>query len=373
VTADWAHEFFRRIAVPRVPGSQAVANVESLVEERLRSFGFEVQWQSFSTAPHRLRAVAVAGAGFGWCALASYPLFVLPFPGWIVALTVAAALAAAALLAWGVARRMVWVDDNLVTARNLLAVKDRAPRFWLVAHSDSKGQRLSLRGRVVAFTCLAIGIGGLLALLGWRVAGPLPPLAVVPWIVLTLAGGAALSGPALVGSSPGAVDNASGIVAVLVAAERFKHRSDVGVLVTGAEEFGMEGARAWTTLDVASGTFVNFDGIDNVGVFNVMVHAPKGAATRAAQRPTAKGIRGSLSAKLVEAGYKVRPSRLPIGVFVDGSVLAAGGLGGVTVSRGSWATLGVVHRPEDTVERTDPESAIQVGRIVARVTEELFG
>jgi hypothetical protein len=316
--------------------------------------------------------MAVAGAGFGWCSLASFPLFVLPFPGWSVVLTVTAILAVVGMLAWGIAQRMLWVDRAPVIETNVFATKGRAPRLWLVAHSDSKCQRLSLRGRVIAVGCLVVGIGGLVVALGWRVAEPLPVIAVVPWIVLTLAGGAALSGPVLVGSSPGAVDNASGIVAALVAAERLEHRSDVGVLVTGAEEFGMEGARAWTTLDVASGAFVNFDGVDDVGVFNVMVHTPK-AADGATQRETANRIRVLLSEKIVAAGYTVRRSRLPIGVFVDGSVLAAGGLGGVTVSRGTWATLGVVHTEHDTVERTTPESAIRAGELAAAVAEELFG
>ncbi len=372
MTADWVQDFFRRIAVPRLPGSQAVADVEALIADRLRSYGFAIQRQSFSTATHRLRAVAVVGAGFGWCSLVSFPLFVLPFPGWSVALTVTAILGVVGMLAWGVTQGMLWVDHTPVTATNVFATRGQAPRLWLVAHSDSKCQRLSLRGRAMAFGCLVVGLGGLLVVLGWRVAQPLPMVVVVPWIVLTLVGGAALSGPPLVGSSPGAVDNASGIVAALVAAERLAHRSDVGVLVTGAEEFGMEGARAWTTLDVASGAFVNFDGVDDVGAFNVMVHAPK-AADGATQRDTANRIRALLSEKIVAAGYTVRRSRLPIGVFVDGSVLAAGGLGGVTVSRGTWGTLGVVHTEHDVVERTTPDSAIRAGELAARVAEELLG
>lgn len=369
MTSDWAYDLFPRIAVPRLPGSRAVSKVEELVTERLRALGYEVRHQILQTAPNSLRGAAVGSAGLGCCALILFPSFVLPFPGWGVALAGTALLAMVGLLAAGVARRLVWADKSVVTATNVFGVGGSEPRFWLVAHSDSKGQRLSLRGRVMASVSLGLGAGGLVVLLALRVAGPLPIAAVAPWIVLTLAGGAAMAGPVLVGSSPGAVDNASGIIAVLVAAERLRDRSDIGVLITAAEEFGMEGARAWTQLDVASGSFVNFDGIDSIGVVNVMSHLPRAGATREA----ATRLRVAISERLTEAGYVVRRSPLPLGVFVDGSVLAGGGLGGITVSRGNWATLGVVHTARDTVERTGPKSAIDIGRIVAEAVPALFG
>lgn len=372
MTSDWAYDLFRRIAVPRLPGSRAVSKVEELVTERLRAFGYEVRHQIFQTAPNSLRGAAVGSAGLGCCALVLFPPLVLPFPGLGVALIGTALLAMVGLLAAGVARRLVWVDESVVTATNVFGTRGSEPRFWLVAHSDSKGQRLSLRGRVTASISLGLGAGGLVVLLALRVAGPLPVAAVAPWIVLTLVGGAAMAGPVLVGSSPGAVDNASGIIAALVAAERLKDRRDIGVLITAAEEFGMEGARAWTQLDVA-GSFVNFDGIDSIGVVNVMTHSPRTRATREPDREAAMRLRVSVSERLAEAGYAVRRSRLPLGVFVDGSVLAGGGLGGITVSRGNWATLGVVHTARDTVERTDPKSAIDIGRIVAQAVPALFG
>ncbi len=373
MTSDWAYDLFPRIAVPRLPGSRAVSKVEELVTERLRAFGYEVRHQIFQTAPDRLRGAAVGGAGLGCWALVLFPPLVLPFPGWGVTLTGTALLAMVGLLAAGVAKRLVWADQSVVAATNVFGTSGSAPRFWLVAHSDSKGQRLSLRGRVMASMSLGLGAGGLVVLLALRVVGPLPVAAVAPWIVLTLAGGAAMAGPVLVGSSPGAVDNASGIIAALVAAERLRDRSDIGVLITAAEEFGMEGARAWTQLDVASGSFVNFDGIDSIGVVNVMPHSPRTGATREPDREAAMRLRVSVSEGLAEAGYAVRRSRLPLGVFVDGSVLAGGGLGGITVSRGSWTTLGVVHTARDTVERTDPTSAIEIGRIVAQAVPALFG
>jgi len=52
-------------------------------------------------------------------------------------------------------------------------------------------------------------------------------------------------------------------------------------------------------------------------------------------------------------------------VLVDGVVLARAGMPGVTVSRGDWSTLGVVHTAADAPERLDPAAAVQAGRAVA--------
>ena len=241
MTADWARDLFRDMAVPRLPGTAAVSRVEALVSDRLRSFGYSVSHHSFDTAPHRLRAGSVAAVLSGWSAVLLFPLLVLPAP------TPWAVTAGAVLLAFvGIA--VVWVAGGggspspPVTANNILARGASPTRLWLVAHSDSKGQRVSLRGRALSFMTLGAGVGALVACLAWRWFGPLPGGVVAPCVGLTLVGAVGMSGPALVGGSPGAVDNASGIIAALTAAELLQRRSDVGILITGAEEFGMEGA-----------------------------------------------------------------------------------------------------------------------------------
>ncbi|MCZ6916373.1 MAG: M28 family peptidase [Gemmatimonadetes bacterium] len=368
---DWPDGLFRRVAVPRLPGSQAVRAVEDLIVDRLVATGYRVERQAFRTSVARLRAVGVVGAGLGWCALAFFPLFVLPFPGYVVAATGAAALAMVALVAVGVARRRP-SETEAVAATNIIATRSATPACWLVAHSDSKAQKLSLRGRVVAFAALGLGTLGLVVCLIIRVAGPLPVGVVAPWILFTLAGGAAMAVSWSVGDSPGAVDNASGIIAVLVAAELARHRSDIGVLITGAEEYGMEGSRAWTAAGAPRGVFVNFDGLDDRGAFTLMRHDP---ARTSASPEAVSGVAvfDAVSAALTDDGHGLRRSRLPLGIFVDGSVLAAAGMPGVTLSRGDWRTLGVVHTERDTADRAGVRSAVEAGRLVARAVDELLG
>jgi hypothetical protein len=368
---DWSDGLFRRVAVPRLPGSEAVRAVEDLIVDRLVATGYRVERQAFRTSVARLRAVGVVGAGLGWCALAFFPLLVLPFPGYVVAATGAAALAMVALVAVGVARRRP-SETQAVAANNIIATRSATPACWLVAHSDSKAQRLSLRGRVVALAALGVGTVGLVVCLIIRVAGPLPDGAVAPWILFTLAGGAAMAVSWSAGDSPGAVDNASGIIAVLVAAELARDGLDVGVLITGAEEYGMEGARAWTAAAGPQGVFVNFDGLDDRGAFNLMRHKPAGGGAPPGT-VSATAVFDTVAAAIHDHGHALRRSRLPLGIFVDGSVLAGAGMAGVTVSRGDWHTLGVVHTPRDTADRTGTRSAVEAGRLVHQALGKLFG
>ncbi len=48
-------------------------------------------------------------------------------------------------------------------------------------------------------------------------------------------------------------------------------------------------------------------------------------------------------------------------------------MAGVTLSRGSWDTLRIVHTERDTADRVDVSSAVAGGRGVARAIVEVFG
>lgn len=353
--------FFRRIAVPRRTGTAALRDVERIVAERLLAAGFQVRREPFSASQGRLIAPAIAGAGLGWIAVLTAPLLTLASTGWPVSLGGFAALAFIALLAGGIASGVLPNRYPPIDAANLVAVRG-TPRLWLVAHADSKGQRFSLRGRIMASGLATLGVVGLIALLLVRLAGPVPPAVVWPVAACAIVGGATLS---LMGrepasdTSPGAVDNATGMVAALAAAEVLAPQTEVGVLITGAEEFGMEGARAWIAGEPREGTFVNFDGIDSRGAYTLHSHAAPASLDIA--------IRTALQAD----DLRVRRAALPFGIFVDGAVLMRGGLKGLTVSRGDWSTLGVIHTPADTPDRVDAEAARAAGRAVARALVRL--
>lgn len=356
---DWPANLFARIAVPRLPGTPALPDVTTRIAGQLERWGFQVERQPFTTSSRRLTAASLGAAGLGWVALLLLPLLVLPVSGWIVAVVASGLLGLVAIVTHGVAEGYVPVGLPAIRAENLVAIRGRAPRWWLVAHLDSKSQRFSLRGRVLAVLAVAVAGVLLVVLLALRVTGP------VPWpvafgVVGLVAGWAGVLSAAAPGNdSPGAVDNASGMIAALAAARALATHHDVGVLFTGAEEFGMEGARVWCRGASADGVFVNFDGLDGRGGYRVIRHP--GCEREAAR---------SLAAALGETGTPASVGPLPPGVMVDGAVLARHGLSGVTVSRGDWTTLGVVHTGRDVPERVHVPDLVEAGRAVARWVSE---
>ncbi len=335
---------------------------------RLGDLGFHVTATRFVTSSGPLDAAGVFGAGLGWLALVVLPLLLLPVPEWTLALFAVAGIAALVMISWGVARGALRSEPrHRAEVRNIEARRGQ-PRVWLVAHTDSKGQGISLRARVVAVILTVLGLVGLTIVIIARMAGPLHWSAALAGVLPVVVGGGLLSRSVPRDDSPGAVDNASGIVAVLAAATELKDRSDVGVLITGAEEFGMAGARVWTADARREVPFVNIDGIDARGIVRLMVH--RGGAE---QRRKAQVLAGELLVGFSRGGERARVAALPPGVLVDGVVLARAGMPGVTVSRGDWSTLGAVHTRRDTPERTDVGSAVRVGRIVASALARRLG
>jgi len=328
----------------------------------LREWGYAVLRQHFVTSSVRLSAVSVLGAGIGWLALILYPLFVLPIPGWTVCFVGLSGMLLIAIVTFGMASKKLPTSSEPVEAVNLEARRGE-PAVWLVAHLDSKGQRLSLRGRVMAVIAFGLGSAVVIGALAVRLFGPLPWWVALPVTVLALVGGGAMSLSAPRDDSPGAVDNATGIIAALVAASELADRTDVGVLVTDAEELGMEGARVWIGAVGTSASFVNFDGVDSIGRYRIAMHGGRGSTT--APAGARRALSAAIAAELEERGEEVKVGSLPPGILVDGVVLAKGGMPGVTVSRGNWSTLGVVHTARDAADRVDVRAAVVAGHAVA--------
>jgi hypothetical protein len=328
-TPPWVGELFQALAVPRLPGTPALRVVEQAAAERLAALGYQVESVRFAAAPRRVMASVVAGAGLGWTALALSPLLLIALPGWPVALVGVAALGMVALVSHGVAQGHLPIPAPRVEATNLVGRRGN-PALWLVAHLDSKSQRVSLRGRVVGAVSAILGSAALLAVLALRVMGP------VHWGVVL------------------------GVVALLL----------VGVL-TGAEEFGMEGARLWVAQQQPAGAFVNFDGLDSRGRYRVQLHpAVGGVGTSPLSAPD---VARAVTAALGDEGHDVVVRPLPLGTFVDGAVLARAGMPGVTLSRGDWQTLGVVHTARDVAQRVEPGAAVRAGYASARAADQLLG
>jgi hypothetical protein len=346
----------RILAQHREAGTPEAEQARRIVTEHLTALGYRVSRQVFRFHPSALLGFPILGAGVGAAALLAMPLLVLPrVPGWGALAVWMLMLGASASLAGGVAAG--WL--NLGEARedaNLVAVRgDAAPRRWIVAHLDTKAQAQSMAGRLVAVWVLlaALALGSGLAV--GRLAGPIPLWAAVAGAAMAVIAGALAGRGRLRGTSRGARDNGSGVVAALAFAEASRD-GDTGLLISGAEEFGLVGARIFAQMQegLQGAMVVNLDTIDGEGPLFVVSHDAGGAAAA----PAVAGKLGSLD-------LPVRTRRLPLGILVDSLPLARAGAAAVTIGRLTWGTLRVIHTPADVPETLSLEVAERVGRALA--------
>lgn len=235
---------------------------------------------------------------------------------------------------------------------NLIAVRPRTRvATWLAAHYDSKGQPLSMASRLswVGATVVSLAAASVATVAGqdgvwWWI----PPL--------VLTGGFFVLN-AVTDRSPGAVDNASGLLAVLATLDALAPDSGVGAIFLDAEELGLVGASALARdrANLLGDTAViNFDGLDDRGAVVAFVHK-------------SGSVVGAVAARL---GARSR-GRLP--VLVDGIPLARVARECMTIMKGGWATMRVVHTPRDTPERMTLAGLREVSGAVAASLGHLGG
>ena len=127
----------------------------------------------------------------------------------------------------------------------------------------------------------------------------------------------------------------------------------MGVLVTGAEELGLAGSRAWAG-SRAAGVAINVDGVDDAGVLVAMF----------------SGRRPERLARLA-AGQGARVHRMIPGILTDSVALADAGWETITISRGTLRTLARIHGPRDTADRLDGSGIADAARAVAAMAAEV--
>lgn len=344
----------RVLALPREAGSAGAAEAREILREALERLGYRVEIQRFAFSPHTLTAFPLAGAGLGWLAILQIPLLLMPaLPAWAALLVWVGGLAGLLAIAAGTA--LGWgrpgerrEDATLIARRGELPV-----RRWIVAHTDTKAQGHSMAGRLIAVWAVLLCIVAFTTLAVLRLQGSLAIAPVAVAAALTLLAGFMAGRGRLNGTTVGARDNGSGLVAALTAAESSLDPA-TGILLTGAEEFGLVGARILveTRRELVRGTeIINLDTLDEHGALSLVCHDAAGRALAARIAPL-----------LASPGVAVRERRLPLGIFVDSYPLARGGGKAVTIGRLDWSTLRRLHTPRDTMHDLTFATALRVGR-----------
>ncbi len=358
-----AREALTRLARPRLTGSGGAAEAEAYLRGELQDLGYEVQELpfSFSTLPGRLgvslagvvvlvggvSSAALAGTHRGVSALVVYAVGAVLL--WLGGYSARAAIA-----------RLPWARRH--SANWLVTQPGARPHFLVMAHRDSKSQGVPLLvraggialGLLAAFALLLLDLVALAAPPSWH-------LAFAAWVIGL---GCAVVGIVLILSfvrndSPGALDNATGVAAILGLAARERANPDVGFLVTDGEELGLAGACAVCDVLPPVRGVINLDGLDDTGEFHVLER--HGLPRR--------GLAPQLVAALLLAADGLQlPARrraLPVGVLVDHIPLVEAGISAVTVMRGTRDSLRRVHRPADAAEALTGEGVAQTVALVA--------
>jgi hypothetical protein len=343
---------------PREAGTPEAAHARRLVADHLRGLGYRVEEERFSFFPSSLNAMPMFGAGLGWLTLLQIPLCTVAgahpwaaLAAWLVGLLALGVLVRGTALGWSSLGGGVREDANLIATRGTAPV-----RRWYVAHLDTKAQGHSLAGRAVGIVVTLLAVAALTTLAVLRLRGPVDGDVMASVAILALIACGLAARGALRGTTPGARDNGSGLLAALVAAEAAAGEG-IGVLITGAEEFGLVGARIFAREhgpQLVGVEVVNFDILDDQGALYVVSHDDSGGrlADRAAERLEAPSL-------------VVRRRSQPLWAFADSQPLARTGAAAVTVARLDWATLRKVHTPADTAAGMAFQTAESVGRLLS--------
>jgi hypothetical protein len=353
---------------PRRPTSSAEAAAAQVITAALRSGGAEARLEPFPSY-----------ASFGYAVGGILALALTPavLPRRRRALRTAIGISAAALAATEGGLRTAPVSDLLARRESRNVVATIAPRgrpqrtLCLMAHSDTSRSGLLFHpalGRYLQplFTLPALATFALAAIqpaengpAGRTIARG---LRIGLGCTLALLAERELRGEDV----PGANDNASGAATVVqlaceLAASPLESTRLV-VLVTGSEEAGLLGARAFLDAHDTDGwLFLNFDG---VGAPATLRYLPREGIGRTWPADTALlALAERVRTERPELGLE--PVDAPTGLTYDATAVLARGGRGLTLVAADGGRIPNYHRPTDTVDNIDRdglERAIHVGR-----------
>lgn len=340
-------DLLQSLARPRLTGSTGAQEVADIVHERLTRLGYEIEDHpfTFSTWPGRF-AVSVAGLFFLAGSITAAVLLNMRHPG-VALVTLLATLLLTGAVAVLAAPLTMMLPFGKITGNNMLATRPGAvPRYVFMAHLDSKSQPIPLAFRGPA---IILAILSWIAFVVFALLGLLDPVWLRTDITTALGVVAAIAGLLLIfcwvdNRSPGALDNASGLAAVLSIAEAERDQDDVAFLITDAEELGLVGARSIARRMNPVFGVINIDGVDDSGPVYILEKFGIPA------RHIAPHLVASILQSAAKLDLPAQRRNVPFGLMLDHLPMARADLPSVTVMRGSFASLRRVHRPADSLD-----------------------
>ncbi len=368
-----AYDHVRALSFPRLSSTAGERKAGDYIITQLESFGLdpEIQFFSYSALPHAvilkislLLQVALLLSAISLCG--EKPFF-------------AAVLAVLLLLytlqstRWGRVFETMYDVGSKKSSRNIYErITGSSPHTNLLfmAHYDSKSQTMPILFRVLCYLLFYIGmIVLILLLIGFVVTGVgdlYRDGLMHTGIVVTL-----FSIPAVFNftknTSPGALDNASGVGIVLELARilsgNIPDGLDVTFLFTGAEEEGLAGAIRFAQElgDTYSGreTFcLSYDGAGAQGKLRL--------TSRYGIPPvrTSRVLAGLVKEYCGDAGIDCSETYLPVGAGLEQTPLSLRGIDVITVHSGKLGkALLAVHSPNDVPDNLDADAVERSGSV----------
>jgi hypothetical protein len=352
-------------AGPRGAGSPGESRARALCAGFLGDLGYDAREEGFtySTFAGRM-ATPLAGAILLSLFLSTAFAFarVPRIAVWLLAAHCVLLVVVAVLAGERIVRRAPFLRRSGV---NLSAVQGEGhPALWLMAHIDSKSQGVSILARAAGVViCAALLPTYFLALL-LLPSGDASVTALSVLAALGVCGCIPLLGSAVGDDSAGALDNATGVVAVLLAVSGMpaEMRRKIGVVITSAEELGLAGAHCWAE-GRAAALAINCDTVDDAGGFLCLSLRGRGSRGR---------VRDAVLAAAAATETPVRVHRMIPGVLVDSMALESRGWDVVTLSKGTVGTLQRIHTREDSVSQLRATGALEAAALIRAAAQRLF-
>ena len=398
--ARQAMQIAASIARPRRVGSQAETQVGRDLANRLKQAGYQVQAEPFRfTDVHsvflllEIIVCQVLVAVTMWLHAAGSPIQIMTAVLLFLLLGLVnginRAVQAGSLVVEGF-RPTTWArmcqrlgrsyqSTNYVARISDSPVEMSLPHLILVAHYDSKSQRIPLAVRITLFV---VSIGGALLFAGLILLSPLMPELTTPALILgglMLAASVSLWFLDLGDDSPGAIDNASsvGVVVELAQAlaknQEIYRKIDLTILLTSAEEVSTMGAIAYVhrhekdLLNWAKSNRMYVLNLEGVGVDGSLRWVGKGEQASLASEPCLLRL---VRQACIEQGCEIRNFNLP-GALYDHLPFAALGLDAGTLMAVNRASLGV-HTRRDSADQLDLRGFERAGQITLKVIQALL-
>lgn len=383
----------KSLCFSRLPGSENAVVAEKLIEDKFSEAGIKLTRQPFKTTTFLITTVLQGAVVLAILITAAmiFLSYFKPIANLIISIIVIVVAVVVANTAGGGSKPIK--IGKLIDTCNYVYEQmppgtegaDAAKKTIIfAAHHDTKGQPLTTiwRSSLFTFGGLAL-IVMLLSFTAQAIADifslQFPKMVhiigvVCAGIVIVCCIPLAFNG--LVETSPGALDNASGVAAVYCLAKYFKNKplksTRIIYLITGAEELGMLGAREYlfnsgVELDKENTFMINFDMIAHKGS-NVEIMEKEGLIN---PKIPSKYLVSVADKAASMSGTKLDKFTLPIGGATDRGVFTKAGYHGIDLINKKAAVI--THSPKDCFECFDPSLAskfINLSIDMARIIDE---